>query len=526
VTGLIRTLRRVAAASRALWRDESGAILVYVTVGMAVFLGFAALIIDGGRIFVLHSQLQDAADAAALAGAAELNGQSDAITRAQSAINNTGALVTQNYQTFGTGSSLISITSIAYLAALPSSDATAITSANILCTGAPTLSCNSTTDPAQARFVRVITETRSTTNTFARYLGAGATTSTRASAVAGLDNVVCGITPMFICNPYEGVDTLTNLLADPVYGPKVRQRTMLLKPQSGSNAWGPGNFGLLSAIDALGTGANGVRNAFAALTPGQCYRQTAVKTGNNTGPVNDGINVRFDIYKSPLSTSTTIAGNPIPPAMNVTKGLFKANTACPNTSQLNSDTAHALPLKHDTCIDSSSCSPTSPTPTAFATGGVVGDGVWDFDSYWAVNHPGLTKPTSSWQGLPANSASPWSNSNLPSRYQVYRWEIDNSHIPNNFAAGYENGNPACYTGTVNDSPDRRVLFVAVFNCSALGLHGSMGGAQQPAIEFVKVFVTESMDVSGSNTNMYGEIIDKVVLGNGGGELREVVQLYR
>jgi hypothetical protein len=303
---------------------------------------------------------------------------------------------------------------------------------------------------------------------------------------------------------------------------------VLLKPQTGSNAWGPGNFGLLSAVDSLGNGASGVRNAFAALTPGQCYRNTAVKTGNNTGPVNDGINVRFDIYKSPLSATDTIAGNPIPPAKNVTKGLFKKNQACPNNpTQLGTDTAHALPLKHDSCLDSGTCSPTNPTPTAFATGGVVGDGVWDFDTYWSINHPGLTKPTSSWQGLPATAGSPWSNTNRPSRYQVYRWEIDNSHIPNNFGSGgYENGNPQCYTGTVNDSPDRRVLYAAVFNCTALGLQGSMGGAQQPATEFAKVFVTESMDISGSNSNMYGEIIDTINIGNGGGALHEVVQLYR
>jgi hypothetical protein len=146
------------------------------------------------------------------------------------------------------------------------------------------------------------------------------------------------------------------------------------------------------------------------------------------------------------------------------------------------------------------------------------------------------KPTSSWQGLPATAGSPWSNSNRPSRYQVYRWEIDNSQIPNK--AGDENGNPQCYSGTVNDSPDRRVLFAAVFNCQALGLTGSMGGAQQPAIEFAKVFVTEAMGAvaqganrdndtcTGNNCNLYGEVIDTVNIGNGGGALRDVVQLYR
>src|SRR5262249_21142286 len=123
---LSRILRRAAAAGHRLWRDERGAILVYATVGATVFLGFAALVIDGGRLFVLHSQLQDAADAAALAGGAELDRQSDSITRANRAINNTGALVTINNQAFATGSSPITIASITYLQSLPPNASTPI----------------------------------------------------------------------------------------------------------------------------------------------------------------------------------------------------------------------------------------------------------------------------------------------------------------------------------------------------------------------------------------------------------------
>lgn len=50
-------------------RDESGAVLVMVAVTMVVLLGFTALTIDGGRLFSEKSQLQNALDAAVLAGA-------------------------------------------------------------------------------------------------------------------------------------------------------------------------------------------------------------------------------------------------------------------------------------------------------------------------------------------------------------------------------------------------------------------------------------------------------------------------
>ena len=52
----------------ALWRDTRGAVLIYVTVGLTVLLGGAALVIDAGRLYTMNSQLQAGADALALAG--------------------------------------------------------------------------------------------------------------------------------------------------------------------------------------------------------------------------------------------------------------------------------------------------------------------------------------------------------------------------------------------------------------------------------------------------------------------------
>lgn len=49
--------------------DESGAVLVVVAITMVALLGFTALAIDGGRLYSEKSQLQNALDAAVLAGA-------------------------------------------------------------------------------------------------------------------------------------------------------------------------------------------------------------------------------------------------------------------------------------------------------------------------------------------------------------------------------------------------------------------------------------------------------------------------
>jgi hypothetical protein len=61
---------------------QSGAILIMTVIFLIVLLGFAALALDFGRLYVLRSQMQNAADAAALAAAYELDGQLGARERA------------------------------------------------------------------------------------------------------------------------------------------------------------------------------------------------------------------------------------------------------------------------------------------------------------------------------------------------------------------------------------------------------------------------------------------------------------
>src|SRR3974390_1619535 len=65
--------------------DEHGTVLVQFTILIVVIMGMVGLAIDGGRYILLNNSLQELADAAALAGAAQLDGAQDAITRANNA---------------------------------------------------------------------------------------------------------------------------------------------------------------------------------------------------------------------------------------------------------------------------------------------------------------------------------------------------------------------------------------------------------------------------------------------------------
>jgi len=64
---------------------ESGAILVMVAMMMTVLIGFGALSLDIGRLIVLDTEMQNAADSAAVAAAYELDGGGHARSHAKKA---------------------------------------------------------------------------------------------------------------------------------------------------------------------------------------------------------------------------------------------------------------------------------------------------------------------------------------------------------------------------------------------------------------------------------------------------------
>ena len=67
-----------------------GAILVMAALILILLIGVAAFALDLGRLFVLHTEMQNAVDSAVLSAAAELDGETDspdALVRAKSAAN-------------------------------------------------------------------------------------------------------------------------------------------------------------------------------------------------------------------------------------------------------------------------------------------------------------------------------------------------------------------------------------------------------------------------------------------------------
>src|SRR5260370_15877579 len=78
---------------RAFLKDRRGAVAIYFGIGMPLLFGATALAFDLGRVMSLQSELQSAADAAALAGAAELDRNKNSIARASAAAGCPGSNV-------------------------------------------------------------------------------------------------------------------------------------------------------------------------------------------------------------------------------------------------------------------------------------------------------------------------------------------------------------------------------------------------------------------------------------------------
>ena len=228
-------IARAARSAIVLWDDTRGIILPYVTLMLVAIVGLSVLALDGARIMSLQTQLQNGADALALAGAAELDRMPDAESRAVAAVNN---LVT-NSLLIGDGNGVVRASRIEFFSRLPASDSSLVTDGEVA------------SDPMAARFISVSVEpVRFATILPASLFGGASAVAVRASAVAGFDQVVCDMTPIFVCNPFEiagmSYDQAAANLQYAVADPAIRRRLIALR-RNENRPYRPGDYGFLSS---------------------------------------------------------------------------------------------------------------------------------------------------------------------------------------------------------------------------------------------------------------------------------------
>jgi len=445
--------------------DIDGVILPYVTVMLVVIIGVSVLALDGARFMYLQTQLQNEADALAVAAAAELDRMPTAIERALNAISK-----------FGNGSNgNVQVAEVKFLGSLPARDSD------------PILPTHLTSDPTRAAFVEVtVAPITMPTILPASIFGGSNALTAGAKAVAGFDQVVCNFTPVYICNPFEtpgmsyaeATQALGNASNDPASQHKLIR---LAGTQTMTRNFGPGNFGYLVPttgtlpIEACGPPAGaGIGQAIAASRPTTCLKLSGVDIQPaNDQVAMDGLNTRFDIYMNGFQSckDNYIAD------VNVRKGyvtLGNVNWCNAKPSGTNwpiADTVAApLPVDQNMIVVNADNGAQQLDTTV-----ALGNGTWNCADYWSVAHstgPGKDLPP---QGCTATATI--------SRFSVYQYEMN--YITDR-SPGAENGNPQCNPLGIKY---RRVLNAAIINCGSNPELMSRNARDVPVAGFGKFFLT-------------------------------------
>lgn len=337
----------MSRTKRSSREKERGSVLTY-TVLSVLFLFFAVgLGVDLSHLYLVKAELQNTADAAALAGASAIKpANSAAIT---TAVDRAVMVMNQNKYNFN-NKNYVDVMNLADQRALVRF---AVNLSEFDNGGNGRSEAEASAAPSNIRFVRVITPSVPV-NIFFSIPILGVTRQITARAVSGLSipgNVSVCIAPLSAVYdpnadmpaerwgtcPVEGGRGPNDLQPVPPSGPdpdgngtcnpkrefcKRCTYTIRAEPAGGPSA---GNYQILACA---GNGASQVRQALARYNNCQCGMQAVNNTigvstqpGVETGPVSQGLNVRFDVYGGGgLNYSADV-----PPDKNVAQGTSSGN---------------------------------------------------------------------------------------------------------------------------------------------------------------------------------------------------------
>ncbi|NTZ41954.1 pilus assembly protein [Altererythrobacter sp. SALINAS58] len=530
--------------SNVFWRSESGAVAATYALALVPLVAITGLAFDYTRVAGMDTELQNAADQAALAGASQLDRESGSMERAIEAVQ--GGLVGNAtlFSNDNTGQKVdVPAIGITFFATRTDAEA-----------GDPSLGFTDVSRFAEAGFISVTVETRAANYALTPIVGAMRGEMT-ANAVAGLGSALCRIPPLMICNPdEENLGSGGQVDATFDFAKRTGAGMLVVAGPGGGGAgfWQPGNFGFLD----LGGGAAAVAEGLGWLGPsGGCTSLNGAETiepdtepGLKTGAI-DSINTRFDIYEANACSK----GGVCPSAFNARKDLVRPDsdpTADPDIVGVDAKSCKSANdgwretegLRYEP--PSAAALPSTLTPAsmghprdmchAVSTAGSCtdarfGDGNWDRSAYFRSNFvraDGSRWSETDWQYNVTHGANALTTT-TPTRYQVYRWEteragnvIDGVQIlaPQKTGIGTEvrNATPICSQklsglSTIVKSPDRRVMTVAVVNCTAEGVKGATKDVK--IADWMDVFVVEpSADrTRTSKSDIYLEVIRKTDL---------------
>ena len=443
----MNTVTRLKAT---LQQRQRGAVAIMFGLTLVVLFGFMALVFDLGRTYVVRTELQNAADAAALAGAKDLNQKLSGITQAIATVKAIGLENDTKFSFKGSTGVVITDAMIS------------VSSCPYECTWTQASTIASDAQAGDKTFLKVDIPSDNLATFFAGIAG-NATTRTYGLAVAGF--YVREITPIGIC----AIDLIKGGTRPSAAGTELTEfgfrrgvayNIMELGPLGGS-----GQPYLLNPVDSWGSPACDPSHSSATYTaPFICTGTSAAigtvpgnvfgNTGISAGPIQVALNSRFKMnacapqdanvkqYTVPKTAGAGPAGNP---------------------RDWTQEGADDYPSQQSITIDSTTRKPV-PVPTIGQYGAL-----WSYSrAVQAVGtSPNATAGTAftldDWPALYAGNTADQTASGYPASPSIPPFPAGTLAAPYNTLSGSK------YFALPPITPgkrDRRVLNLAIVNCPA------------------------------------------------------------
>lgn len=462
-------------------KSERGAVAIIFGLTVVVLFAMGGVVLDLGHLYIAKAELQNAADAAALSGAKELNETSSGI---DAAVAKAQAISAKNKYNFSTDVTL----------AL----------ANIEFGRTPDGPWSSVSDayasPQGKTFIKVDTGLKVLGTYLMRVAGID-TVSTSGVAVAG--RFVVDVTPLGVCaiDPLKKTDVIsaTNELMELGFRRGITYNIPDLGPL-GAN----GDPMFLNPVDAPPTPCAPNHSNIPFTAPFVCQGNSAIgagsavcaNTGGSYGPLEKALNSRFDLYPGGTACDPTTA----PPDSNIKEYDYTlaagVNAGGPK-DWMNPD---PNPTQQSISIDATIAKPLNwpANPPAAANFGVL----W---SYSPAVHATGTAPNytagtpfalADWNTLPLYNvglSADTSATGYPASAAIPPFPAGTVAAPYNQTSGkYFEVPPRNPPGTRN----RRLLNIVIVDCNGLSVVGGLARAILPVKGIGRFFMQTHADFTG------------------------------
>jgi Flp pilus assembly protein TadG len=493
--------------------EDHAAIGPLYAIGISVLVVMSAIGFDYGRLMALDSELQNAADQAALAAATQLDGGDDAMTRARSAATNAFATA---------GSAFTNQTRFANdRLGRPITDLT-FEFFDDYANDTPGTLLTNDADGADAKVVQVTVNARRVFYALTPLVGAINSGNVIGKAMAGLQSATCNVPPMMFCVPNDASgNAVTNFPTEADIGKGLR----LHMNANQADPWAPGNFGFLNIDYDIRGNPNrrlGQNNSASGCINDVVESETGVRDPESTA-----LNTRFDMYPNSGNFACDPSTGDFCPAENTRKSFtftevkairqrqnlpIPATPACGDYDSRTGWNANpaAVGMPEDNCFISGSCAVFGNTAASSASPN------WNASAYMAAHHGSTTLASVAPNGT---------------RYEVYQWELTDAAAnlaPRRWSSPpvvsgngafrtytFTNicsyGRPTVATGVPasDTQKDRRVLTVAAVDCTGLN-----GRDEVKILRWVDLFLVKPANETGSQKEFFTEIIGPARQPNG------------